>query len=265
MLGKIFKIILFVIEGLLVLVFIITSFIRSQGAKQYARYDSYTKNVLAENFDLKPYPIKTEFQTIHPWKALKLLKFVVESQQGERLARINTIDATMMLFMKMYTLLLRPNYGYNLPMLSMDFIFIGGKRVFVIEVIDPARIDDANKQKYYDQMRVWQPQLAAFEPMEVNMDWCKDIVTDFSVHIKADSTKDDVLFEIYKTFLDAYVEMAKNAQPLSPAMSAQVKEGMEGYVSALLAKGGPAVDVFKKILGPEKQQEYIRTVMFGVE
>jgi hypothetical protein len=44
-----------------------------------------------------------------------------------------------------------------------------------------------------------------------------------------------------------------------------VQEGIEGYVSKLLAKGGPAVNVFKTLLGPEKQQEYVRTVMFGLD
>ena len=77
--------------------------------------------------------------------------------------------------------------------------------------------------------------------------------------------RDDELFEIYQTFLEAYLDMAKNAQPLSPEMSVQVRAGMEKYVDTLLDKGGPAVDVFKKFLGPEKQREYVRTVMFGLD
>jgi hypothetical protein len=40
---------------------------------------------------------------------------------------------------------------------------------------------------------------------------------------------------------------------------------MEWYVDTLLAKGGPAVEVFKTLLGPEKQKEYVRTVMFGID
>ena len=40
---------------------------------------------------------------------------------------------------------------------------------------------------------------------------------------------------------------------------------METYVETLLDKGGPAVDVFEKFMGPEKQREYVRTVMFGLD
>ena len=48
-------------------------------------------------------------------------------------------------------------------MLSVDFIFIGKKRVFVIEVIDPAKIDDDNKRIHYDRMRAWQDTVQTYE------------------------------------------------------------------------------------------------------
>jgi len=59
--------------------------------------------------------------------------------------------------------------------------------------------------------------------------------------------------------------MARNAQQLPPETSAKMKDGLEKYLATLLGQGGPAVDVFKKVLGPEGQKEYIRKVMFGVE
>jgi hypothetical protein len=48
-------------------------------------------------------------------------------------------------------------------------------------------------------------------------------------------------------------------------MSEKVKQGLEEYVTTLLSKGGPAVEVFEKMLGKEGQEEYVRTVMFGLE
>lgn len=238
---------------------------RGEGERMYEKYDTYTKEVLAQKFDLKPHPIKPEYKKIYPWKALKLFKILVDSQEGEKLARVNTLDATMGLFMKMYTLLIRPNYNFNLPMFSVDIIFIGGKRVFVIEIIDPAHIEDDNIKKHYGLMKARMPEVEQFEHMAIEMDWCKDIVTDFSIHVNAERANDDLLFDIYKTYLNAYLNMAQQAEPLSPETSAKVQEGIEGYVTSLLAKGGPAVNVFKTLLGPEKQQKYVRTVMFGLD
>lgn len=269
MIVKILKYFVVTVIGIIILAALIATPLiikaRSEGERMYEKYDSYTREVLAQKFDLKPYPIKPEYQKMHPWKALKLFKILFQSQEGEKLARVNTLDATMGLFMKMYTLLMRPNYNFNLPMFSVDFIFIGGKRVFVIEIIDPAHIEDDNIKKHYAQMRARMPEVEQFEHMDIEMEWCKDIVTDFSIHINAERADDELLFDIYKTYLNAYLDMAQNAEPLSPEMSIKVQEGIEGYVSSLLAKGGPAVNVFKTLLGPEKQKEYVRTVMFGLD
>lgn len=269
MIFKILKYFFLILVGLIILtVLVATPFIikaRNEGNRMYEMYDNYTRETLAKHFQLKPYPIKQEFQTVHPWKALKLLKFVIKSQEGERFKRVNTLDATIGLFMKMYTLFILPNYSYNLPMLSVDIIFMGGKRVFVIEIIDPAHIKDENLETHYEKMRAWKSKVDDLEKMEVEMEWAESVVTDFSIHRRADRTDDELLFEIYKSYLGAYIDMAKNAQPHSPGLSEKVHQGMEWYVNTLLEKGGPAVNLFKTILGPEKQKEYVRTVMFGVD
>jgi hypothetical protein len=262
------KMILTIILGIIVLVVLIgvptVIKLRKQGEAIYEKYDAYTKGVLNKNFSLKPHPVKAEFQTLHSWRFLKLFKIIINSQQGERLGRVNSQDATMLLFMKMYTLVIRPDTHYNLPMLSVDVIFMGAKRVFIIEIIDPARIDDQNKAFYYEQMKKWMPEVGKFEQSGTR-EWYKDFVTDFSIHIKADDTQDELLFEIYRTYLNAYVEMAQNAEKQSPEMSTKIKQGLENYVSTLLDQGGPAVEFLEKMLGPEGQREYIRTVMFGLD
>ena len=266
---KILKYFFLSILGLIILTALVATPLmikaRKEGDRMYAMYDSYTKKTLAENFQLKPYPVKQEYQTLHPLKALKLLKFVITSQEGDKFKRLNTLDATMLLSMKMYTLFILPNYNYNLPMLSVDIVFAGGTRVFVIEIIDPAQIKDENLNAHYEKMRALKTKIESLEKMVVDMPWAEHVVTDFSIHRKADRTSDTLLFEIYKSYLGTYIEMAKNAEPISPGLSEKVQQGMEWYVNTLLEKGGPAVNVFNFLLGPEKQKEYVRTVMFGID
>ncbi len=251
---------------LVVLVVLVALYLKQEGDREFAKYDAYTKEVLAGYENLKPFEVKPEFKKLHPGKIpfMKLFKFVVTSEEGSRLKRVNSIDATMLLFMRMYTFLIRPDYKYNLPVLSVDFIFIGKKRVFIVEIIDPVKIEDENKNKYYEIMRKRIPEIDGLDKGP-ERDWYKDYVTDFSIHAKADNSKDDLMFDIYKTYLKAYLDMAKNAEELTPEMSEKVKQGLEAYVTTLLSKGGPAVEVFEKMLGKEGQEEYIRTVMFGLE
>lgn len=258
---KIVKILFAIIVVLALIIIAIAVSTRMEGDRQYARYEAVTAAAL-KSFKLKPFQVQEQYRRV---TSFPLMDISVTSSTGERLARVNALDATMLQFMKMYTLMIRPSYAYNLPVLSVDFIFMPfGKRVYVIEVIDPARIDDANKKTYYGKMRTEFVKVAHL-PSAGTRDWYEGFLTDFSIHAKAERGDDDLLLEVYRSYLENYLAMAKNARPLPPESSAKIKEGIETYVATLLGKGGPAVDVFKKILGPDGQQEYVRTVMFGLE
>ncbi len=237
---------------------------RSEADLLYDQYKTYTDSILKKRFKLLEFPIKPEYRKLHPARFLKTMKFLVTSRQCNRLARINSLDATMFYCIKMYTLMIRPDYAYNLPVLSIDFIFIGGTRVFVIEIIDPAKINDPNKEKHYAVMEQWMPQISKFKQSKVS-NWFFDFITDFSIHISAGRSDDELLFEIYKTYLNAYLDMVEQAEKVSPEKSRQIEAGLELFVTTLLDKGGPAVNVFKTFTGPQKQRDYIRTVMFGLE
>jgi len=237
---------------------------RKEGDRLFARYASYTDTELVQRFDMRDFPVKPEYKKLHPAKFLKMMKYVVSSRQADRLARVNSLDVTMLYFMKMYTMMIRPDYGYNLPVLSVDFIFIGGMRVYVIEIIDPAKIDDPNKERCYSEVKKWADRVAQFKQSKVS-EWFYDFITDSSIHISTNRTDDEVLFEIYKTYLNSYLNMVERAEKVTPEQSRQLEEGLEQFVTTLLDKGGPAVNVFKTFLGPEKQRDYIRTVMFGLE
>ncbi|MCX8043817.1 MAG: hypothetical protein N3B18_06805 [Desulfobacterota bacterium] len=262
---KIIKALLVVIIVLVVIIAGIMIFSLQEGEKMYNRYATLSKELIEKSYALKDFPIKQEYRHITYPKGLGLFDFKVICKQSDRLARLSSIDATMFKCMKMFTLMIRPDFSYNLPVFSVDFIFMPfGKRVFVIEIIDPARIDDENKAVHYKTMKAAAEKLAGFEQAGVR-DWYKDFITDFSLHVKSDRSQDELLLETYRTFLNAYLEMAKNARPLPQEKATAVADGVEAYVTTLLSKGGPAVEVFKKILGPEGQKDYVRTVMFGLD
>ena len=258
---KILKILLGIIIALILIIAAIAVSTRLEGEKQYAQYAAVTTEAL-KAFQLKPNQVKAQYQHI---QSLPLMDISVSSSTGDRLARVNSLDATMMLCMKMYTLMIRPSYDYNLPVLSVDFIFMPlGNRIYVIEIIDPSKIDDANKKTCYDTMKAQYVKVASL-PSSGTRDWYKNFLTDFSLHSKAEKKDDAMLLAVYRAYLEAYLAMVKNAQQLPPETSLKMKQGIEKYVSTLLSQGGPAVEVFKKVLGPEGQKDYVRTVMFGLD
>lgn len=242
----------------------LVALLRKKGQKLYDKYNALTRERLEEGFDLEDYPVKPEFRVVHPIKAAKLIKIAVNSQTGQRIARVNTLDATMMGFVKMYTLVIRPEPSFNLPVFSADIIFMGKRRVFILELIDPVTTPADHKTAYYGAMKKHQVDLERFEQSGTNSDWARNHLADCSIHIKADDKDDEFLFEVYRSYLEGYLEMVATAPRLSEQEANTAREGLERYVGELLSKGGPAVDVFAKLLGPEKQAEYVRTIIFGM-
>jgi hypothetical protein len=255
------RVLVLLVSLLIVAVTAIAISTRLEGEAQLARYAEISEAALA-GLPLRPHPVSAQYQRV---RSFPLMDISVISRSGERLARVNSLDATMLLCMKMYTLMIRPDEAYNLPVLSVDFIFLPfGKRVYVIEVIDPARIGDANKQRHYARMRAIQAGLADL-PTSGTRDWYRDYLTDFSIHSRAGRADDARLQASYQAWLAAYLAMLQDAQPVPDATRQALRAGTERYVSTLLAEGGPAVDVFRRILGPEGQRDYVRSVMFGLD
>jgi hypothetical protein len=226
-------------------------------------YDDYARKLLKQHSQLMPCPVKEDYRILKPIKALGLFKVAGTLLKGDRFAWVNLSNSTMGVFMKLHTFFFRPDPAYNLPMLSIDVIFMGAKRIFVIEIIDPAKISDETLSVHYDRMRSLKPSSEKLGDMPVTR-WYKDVVMDFSIHAKSDSSSDELLFETYKKYLDAYFAMVKDAEPISSDQSRKVFQATEWYVDTLISKGGPAVDMLARLMGKEKMREYSRTVMFGL-
>lgn len=269
--GGFIKRVLLIIFCVLVLIIIIaTPFIlkaKAEGEKMVAAYQKATEEVFKEaDIEIESVMIPTHFQIINPLKALKLIKMIPSRVKTEKLSTVTSMNATMFGFMKMYTLLLAPETGYNLPIFSFDIVFMGKKRVFVIEVIDPSHIPADYLTNAYMKMSALKEKVKHLPDTPPDMPWAKEMTMSFSIHTKSDRNQDELFMNLFREYLTAYLVMVKEAPSLaSEEESRKVREGIERYVNTLLEKGGPAVNVFKFLLGPEKQKEFVKRIMFGLE
>jgi hypothetical protein len=238
--------------------------VRSAAQSLYERYNRYARQVFSEHFVLQPDRVRPEYRTLHPWKALKLIRIAVEPCRSDRFRRIGIVDATLGFAGKMFTLCIQPDYGYNLPVFDLEVIIMGSRRIFVIEFIDAAGVSDDYKDLCYGRMRALKLRSPKLQELPVTR-WYRDVVPDFSIHARAHSDQDEELFTLFQHYLDAYVDMAKHAPPASQEVRAQLRRGMVWYTDTLIEKGGPATDVFKMLLGTQGMKEYVRTVMFSID
>ncbi|MBI4975938.1 MAG: hypothetical protein HZC28_00555 [Spirochaetes bacterium] len=251
---------LVLIAVMLMAFFIIGISTSRDGDVQFAKYSAITGSALhAEK--LTAYPVQSNFRHVG---IFPLIDITVTSSRSERIKRCSVLDATMLSCIRMYSLVICPESIYNLPVLSADFIFLPfGKRVCVIEIIDPSPVTNANRRKYTAEMRNGYTALSAFKPSPTRA-WYKKFLSDISVHCKATRRDDAVLADAYRSYIVSYAAMIEHAAAVPAAEAMKSRTGIEDYVTALLQNGGPAVDVFKTILGPDGQRQFVRTVMFAL-
>jgi hypothetical protein len=214
-------------------------------------------------WSLEPCTVRPEFQDLRPGRALGLLRFRADLRRGGPFRWVNHTDTTMFGCMKMHTFLFIPDQGYNLPMMSIDVIFAGSRRVFVIEIIDPARIEDTYVKQHYKSMLSRKPSSEKMPEKEVTY-WYKNILAECSIHTTLDAKDDALMLETYCAYLDAYAAMVRGARP-APESAEKVRERQHWYVQSLIDSGGPAVDMLAKLLGQKRALAYIWSTMFGYD
>jgi len=238
---------------------------RKSSMQAHRRFDDAALAHLDSADSLQPCRVRPDFQDLRPGRAVGLLRFLADLRRGSRFRWVNRTDTTMLLgCMKMHTILFIPDFCYNLPMLSIDIIFAGRRRVFVIEIIDTAGIADEYLQRQYQAMLRLKPPADRMPEMPVTY-WYKDILAVCSIHARLGEEDDDLVYAAYRAYLEAYAAMVRDAQPAPESIAAVVSDKQHGYVQNLLDHGGPAVDVLAKLLGRNRARQYVWTTMFGYD
>jgi hypothetical protein len=248
---------------MIVVPYVVTS--REEGGKMLGAFQKYTRDIFRkENVELQTVTVKPEFQVISYGKPFTLIRMVPSRSLAEKISTITSTDATLFGFMRMYTLFMTPKDGYNFPLFSLVVLNMGAKRFFALEIIDPARISEEHITQAYEKMKKLKEEVKDLPDTPPGNSRAKEMTMDFSIHTKADNSREQFFLDLYDDYLSTYLKMVKNAPPLTdPEQNKKVQEGVKAYVNAVLEKGGPAVNVFKFLLSPEQKREVVKTVLFG--
>lgn len=196
-------------------------------------------------------------------KVYGLMKFDVSQYDVENIGNLSVMTVNMG-FMQMSSFVLSP-YEKNMPLLSMDFMYILGNRKAYAEFYDlVADPSSAEYQSVLDSIRQFESKYSDLETVETSPAWYDDYTT-IALH-KAGKRSDDA--KINDMFCDAvrcYMETAETLPLLSDEEKAVKLELTQEYCDGLIEKGGVSTDVFKKELGEETTRDFFNKVFFGTE
>lgn len=202
-----------------------------------------------------------EFKQI---KMYGLMKFYVSQYEINDTGNLSVMKVNMG-FMQMISFVITP-YDKNMPLMSMDFMYIMGKRKAYVEFYD--LVADKTADDYIDvlsSIKEFESKYSSLEDISTDPAWYDDLMT-VALHKAGKRPDDDE--QIEEMFCDAircYMEKANELDKLSDEEKAEKREITQKYSDDLISKGGVSTDVFKKQLGEEKTKEFFDKVFFGTE
>lgn len=196
-------------------------------------------------------------------KMYGLMKFDVTQHDIEKLGNLSVMKVNMG-FMQMVSYVITP-YEKNMPMLSMDFMYIMGKRKAYVEFYD--LVADKTTPEYtkvLDKLKEFESRYSDMEDVQTDPAWYDDLLT-VCLHKAGKRADDDRINEMFSDAVKCYMELADGMELLSAEEKAEKQAITQKYCDDLVKQGGVSTDVFKKQLGEEKTKDFFDKVMFGPE
>ena len=196
-------------------------------------------------------------------KMYGLMKFNVSQYDVRNVGNLSVMTVNMG-FMQMVSYVITP-YEKNMPLMSMDFMYILGKRKAYAEFYDlVADNTDGEYVSVLDSLKEFSNRYSSLDDIVTDPAWYDDLLT-VVLHKAGKRADDEKIEEMFCDAIRTYMEKANELKELSEAEKAEKLELTQQYSDNLISKGGVSTDVFKKALGEEKTKEFFDKVFFGTE
>lgn len=196
-------------------------------------------------------------------KMYGIMKFDVDQYDVKDFGNLSVMKMNMG-FMQMASFVLTP-YEKDVPMLSMDFIYVLGDRKTYTEYYDLTA--DKNSPEYsgvLTELKKLDERYFTLEDLKTTPAWYDDLMT-VAIHKQATSKEDEKICKLFGDSVGLYMDASKRLEKM-PADARTKKLGItQEYCDRLIEKGGVSTDVFKKELGAEKTKDFFDNVFFGTE
>jgi len=196
-------------------------------------------------------------------KMYGLMKFKVSQYDVRDVGNLSVMTVNMG-FMQMVSYVITP-YDKNMPLMSMDFMYILGNRKAYVEFYD--LVSDRNSDEYVDvlaSIKEFEKKYSSLEDIETAPAWYDELMT-VVLHKAGKRADDEKIEEMFCDAVRCYMEKANELGELSEEEKAEKLALTQEYSDNLISKGGVSTDVFKKALGEEKTKEFFDKVFFGTE
>ena len=163
-------------------------------------------------------------------------------------------------FMQLFTLQIVP-FEKDLPLLTVDIMYMFNKRIFFIEIYD-LMLDNKNAEykSFLNQVEEVKKNFSEFENFKVKENWYTQLLS--GLLSKKYTIKDEQKFvELLNKIITMFIEYSIKEKKIE---NVEKKVALvEGFGNKLVDKSGISTDMFKRLFGVDRTRKFLGNVLFG--
>jgi len=197
-----------------------------------------------------------------PLRTLGMVKIEGKVFSSDEFLRVLIMNTTIAFVRGVRTIFLGPCTELDLPIFSTEAILMGKKRMFFLDIQRRGGYDRHDDTELYSRLikiKSNYPALCAetvTQRGEIQKTFSKAVC-----YLKITKDQDDEALNLFHEYLDVYLEMVQQAQPLTGEALQLARSYYDAYTNTVLDHD-PAAKVYKMLFGKKGGVERIMELFF---
>ncbi|NET03277.1 MAG: 15,16-dihydrobiliverdin:ferredoxin oxidoreductase [Symploca sp. SIO2B6] len=230
----------------------------------YRPFLEYLEKELFERFELQSQPIPPglERQVSDRGKHQATIESWCYKCPQLRKIRYTYIDGGAA--SQVFNSVIYPAHCYDIPLLGIDFLSFGKKKIIVVLDFQPLFRDEEYQAKYIEPMREIRDHYDDLaQNLEMKFYDANQYFSKYLLFAKTDpETVQTRLFEAYKDYLDLYWQMLEQAEPLTEQEDIECIVKAQKDYDQYSADRDPASGLFSSYFGHEWSERFLYEFLF---
>ena len=230
----------------------------------FAPFKEYLEEELFNRFDLQSRSIPAGLESNVSARGKNPATIQSWCYQSEQLRKIrySYIDAGETA--QVFNSVIYPAHHYDIPLLGVDFLSFGKKKILVVMDFQPLFRDRAYLERYIEPMRDIRDKYNELaQDLEMKFYDANQYFSKYLLFAKLDSeTVVNSLFPAFQEYLELYWQMLNNAKPLTNPQDIQRIVEAQKHYDCYSAERDPAHGLFSSYFGAEWSERFLYEFLF---
>lgn len=230
----------------------------------YKPFLDYLQNALFTKFDLleRPIPEGLELKVGERGREPATIRSWCYQSREMRKMRYTYIDVGETA--QIFNSVMYPNYQYDIPLLGIDLLSFGKKKILVVLDFQPLFQDQAYQERYIEPMRALHDKYADLaQNLEMKFYDANQYFSKYLLFAKTDpETVESRVFPAFQDYINTYWQMLDAATPSESSADIQrIVKAQKAY-DQYSADRDPASGLFSSYFGHEWAEKFLYEFLF---